>query len=278
MKEDLTMEFKQIIKNEYENNDFDITSFNENKPDDYKLDCRFYVPFFGNTDAKIITCNINPCKSKKEPSLYNFLDTKKLKDFDEKYNFLSNFYDEYYKNEVSFNLGFDRKQLMFLAGFDSKIKCSDLNSKGEISDNPTKEELKKFSLCKENQRKLFSERLQLELIPFFSNKFQCRKKDKDFYEKCFYSLLEKIKAINKNQYIILLGKVYEDILNMIIETTEDIKECRDEKFRCKIYCYNEYNLLVAPSFQGRATQSYVDGYKYGQFCGEKVKESLMVKK
>lgn len=186
---------------------------------------------------------------------------------------MSNFYDEYYKKEVSFNLGFDRKQLMFLAGFDSKIKCCDLNSKGEIPDNPTKEELKKFSRREENQRKLFSERLQLELIPFFSNKFQCCKEDKDFYAKCYNCLLDKIKSINNIQYIILLGKVYEDILNMIIDT-KDIKECRDEKFRCKIYRNNGYNLLVAPSFQGRATQSYVNGYKYGQFCGE----SLMVKK
>lgn len=272
------MEFKQIVKNEYEERNFDILSFNNNQTDDYQLDEKFYIPFLGNPNAKILTCNINPCKSEKEPSLYKFLDKKGLKDFDEKYNFLSNFYDEYYiENEVKFNLGFDRKQLMFLAGFDSMIKCCNLNSKGEISDNPNKEELKKFSLCEENQRKLFLERLQLELIPFFSNKFQCCKKSKDFYDKCFESLLNKIQALNNNEYIILLGKVYEEILDMIVKTTEGINEYKDNKFRCKIYYYKGHKLLVAPSFQGRATQSYVDGYKYGQFCGAKLKEIKLKK-
>ena len=178
------MSFRAIVEKEYKERNFDILSFNNNRNDAYKLDEKFYIPFFGNTNAKIIACNINPCKSEKAPSLYNFLNDNAPKDFDEMYNFLSNFYDKYYSN-VNFNLGFDRKQLMFLAGFDSIMKCSTLNSNGEISDNPDKEELKKFSICEDNQKKLFSERLQLELIPFFSNKFQCCKKDKEFYKNSF---------------------------------------------------------------------------------------------
>lgn len=265
------MKFKQIVEKEYEERKSYIESFNSNQTnDDYKLDEKFYIPFFGNPNANIITCNINPCKSEKEPSLYNFLRKKGIENFEEEYNFLSDFYDNYYK-EFNFNLGFDRKQLMFLAGFDSEINCCNLNSNGEISNDPDKEELKKFSLCKGNQRKLFSERLQLELIPFFSNKFQCCKNDEEFYKNCFKSLLKKIQVLNNNGYIILLGKVYEEILDMIVKSPGDINSYKENKFRCKIYNHEGHKLLVAPSFQGRATQSYVNGYKYGKFCAAKLK-------
>ena len=85
-------------------------------------------------------------------------------------------------------------------------------------------------------------------------------------------MFRKIQALNSNKYIILLGKVYEEILDMIVETKGDIYQSKDIKFKCKIYDYEGHKLLVAPSFQGRSAQSYVNGYKYGQFCGEKLKE------
>lgn len=164
---------------------------------------------------------------------------------------------------------------MFLAGFSSKVEDCNLNFKGEISESPTKEELQNFTRCPENQRALFSERLQLEFIPFFSNKFKYDNEDNDFYNVCFDRLFEKIESTKNSKYIILLGKVYEKMLDMLVKINNTNLDnvtsiaLSDNKFRCKIYHINDYELLVAPSFQSRRTQSYVDGYKYGQFCGEK---------
>lgn len=85
--------FKETLKAEYEERKvkYDIEEFNKHKNTDCQLDEDFHIPFFGNENAGIVTCNINPCKSIKEPSLYKILSKNDLTDFDKIYDFLSNF-------------------------------------------------------------------------------------------------------------------------------------------------------------------------------------------
>lgn len=81
------MNFKETLKEEYEKRKvkYNIKKFNKQKNTDCQLDEVFYIPFFGNENARIVTCNINPCKSIKESSLYNILKKRNFGDFDNIY-------------------------------------------------------------------------------------------------------------------------------------------------------------------------------------------------
>ena len=244
-----------------------------------------YMPFFGNPRAKLVYCNLNPGNA-------NFSDgneDSKLKQFilqyekclssdsaDELLYFLCNFGDFASRQ---FNMKFDRKQLVFLYGFNEIANENGVDIGIEFQGEPNLDEtgLRAVVHNESNQRNLFNNRLQLELIPYASNKFETKKIDSSILSEYFQKLLDEVFSAPRS-FVLLQGGAYFELLKTV-EGVETISEQKMDSTNAQVFLYritrNRQSLIfiVAPTFQGRSVQSYMGGYSYGKFCASAIFQS-----
>ena len=169
---------------------------------------------------------------------------------------------------------FDRKQLLFLYGFSEIANEHGIDTGMDFQGGKNLDEtyLRTVVREKSNQRNLFNNRLQLELIPYASNKFDARKIAPHILSEYFQRLLDEVFSVPRS-FILLQGNIYVDLL-ISTESAKKIAEYKMDSTNAQAVLYsiirNGQTLIfvVASTFQGRSVQSYMGGYQYGKFCAD----------
>lgn len=277
---------EKYVKSKNGEKDKDQERLNEKIQDDKFLLQGLYMPFVGDPNARFVSCHLNPggdflktASERQLPQAYN--KCLKNRSVDELIKFLKNMGCYAAKD---FNNGFDGKQLRFFYGFDEVAKAHGQNTGLDFDGGAdlAEEELDKVKDKKQNQRNLFNNKLQLELIPYMSRSFNAALFPIELRLEYFYKLLDEIFS-KERSYILMLSVAYIQLLNKAIKEKKLVKlkatvtkSYRPENVktdaRALIYqvSYQDKNqdIIVAPSFQGRAVQSKMNGYEYGKFCAK----------
>lgn len=148
--------------------------------------------FFGDPQAKFVLVHLNPKQQDNQSDKYK--GNLKFADFDEYLNFHRYYGKHHYgkKSEKSLKSPFDLKQIRFIKPF-NVIDFDD-------SDN-------KYS----NLEKVIDNKLQLELIPFGSSKFETSLMKSNLLAPYTEILLDTISS-QERDYVIFCGKVFETLL------------------------------------------------------------------
>ncbi|WP_227428946.1 hypothetical protein [Psychrobacter sp. I-STPA6b] len=157
--------------------------------------------FFGDPQAKFVLVHLNP---KQQDNLSDGYEGDfKFADFDEYFKF-HRYYGKIHYGEHSnktLKSPFDLKQIRFIKPF-NVIEFNDTDGK--------------YS----NLEKVIDNKLQLELLPFGSSKFETALIKGDALEPYIETLLDTITS-QKREYVIFCGKVFESLLKKYIISKKD---------------------------------------------------------
>ena len=157
--------------------------------------------FFGNPQAKFVLVHLNPKQQDNKSDRYE--GNLKFADFDEYFKF-HRYYGKIHYGEHSkktLKSPFDLKQIRFIKPFDV-IEFDDADSKYT------------------NLEKVMDNKLQLELLPFGSSKFETTLIKNNSLKSYTETLLDTIIS-QKRDYIIFCGKVFESVLKNYIISKQD---------------------------------------------------------
>ena len=276
---------------------------NKHKDDDAYALSTLGLPgyFTGNRDAKTVMVMLNPGISAMENDnpLRTMKSIKDLEiDFDKGVDEFINSYIEKnskYGEHKSYKVdAFDLKQAVFLSawentgidptdGFPQKL----IDNSGKHNNAAVKAEIK--SLKEKATRKVLTQKLQLELIPYASRKFDTDNANLEVLMPYLETLLHEIfKADCK--YIIFCSNFFERLFkayskeeNKCFEIEFDIKKPASERESDDVHCtlvnitYNNQTkpAIIAHTFSNQSlTNAYEKMQKYGWQCYQKLKPYL----
>lgn len=157
--------------------------------------------FFGDPQAKFVLVHLNPKQQDNQSDSYK--GTFKFADFDEYFKFHRYYGKTHYgeHSNKSLKSPFDLKQIRFIKPF-NVIKFDDTDNK--------------YS----NLEKVMDNKLQLELLPFGSSKFETALIKGDSLKPYIETLLDTITS-QERDYVIFCGKVFENLLKDYILSKKD---------------------------------------------------------
>lgn len=233
--------------------------------------------FVGDRKAKTVFVQLNPGQDvvladKAYRCLTLDFDKTNVEKFIESYKKAKEEFGEEDKDRLD---SFDVKQAAFLKHFDD---CG-VDIPAEFPENTSKEVL---LLAKKN---VIMQKLQLELIPYSSSRFNVSKKNVVKIQPFFETILDEIFRINRN-YVIFGGSIFTNLFEKIESNDYEIKleekkEINLVKNPCTVQIVhitknNEtVHGVIARTFArqdiGRAYKVMTD---YGKFCFEELKKSM----
>lgn len=226
--------------------------------------------FCGDRDAETVVVNLNPGM---DAALADCLWNLRKDNYNQTspQAFITDLYDEY-KNfglrDAARYDEFDIKQAAFLIQWkDSGIKLPPLIN------------YKDKSTCLLAKKNVLCQKLQLELVPYASSKFDINKKDIALFKDYIDTLLDEI-FTKERKYVIFNSALFVDLFKYYndAEKTEVFelgKECSkillNRKGKCRVV-YIHFNdriqkALIAHTFPSRSLCRAFDlMQKYGEFC------------
>ena len=219
--------------------------------------------FFGDLQAKFVLVHLNP-KQQDNPS-DSYKGSFKFDNFDEYFKFHRYYGKTHYgeHSDKSLKSPFDLKQIRFIKPF-NVIEFDDIDSK--------------YS----NLEKVMDNKLQLELIPFGSSKFETALIKGDSLKPYIETLLETIIS-QERQYVIFCGKVFESLLKNYIVSKKDY-EFKLPKVDGSVAKSNSSFSKIVVSFNGieisagiakSFAQQGLNMSEYGKKCCQLYNQSIL---
>lgn len=226
--------------------------------------------FCGNRDAKTVVVNLNPGM---DAALADCLWDLKKENYDQTspQAFINDLYEEY-KNFGLWDAArydeFDIKQAAFLIPWENS---------GIVL--PQKIDNKDKCTCLLAKKNVLCQKLQLELVPYASSKFDINKKEIRLFKEYIETLLDEIFA-KERKYVIFNSALFVDLFKYYNEAEKigifELCEERSQKLlnrkgRCRVV-YIHFNdriqkALVAHTFPSQSLCRAFDLMKdYGEFC------------
>ena len=249
--------------------------------------------FTGNRDAKTVTVMLNPGISAMENDnpLKTMKSIKELGiDFDKgEDKFIDSYKEKYSKfgEHESYKVGaFDLKQAVFLSAWENTgIKATDgfpqklIDNSGKHNNAAVITEIK--SLKEKATGKVLTQKLQLELIPYASRKFDTHNANLEVLMPYLETLLHEIFNADR-KYIIFCSNFFERLFKayskkknkcfeIVIDKKNPASECESVDVHCTLVkiTYNGQTkpAIIAHTFSNQSlTNAYEKMQKYGKQC------------